>query len=187
MSKKFNIHDWHAKRRQQLLTEGVWEVGNKQDIQEFIAKLTQLKNVYFNIVGSDEVQNGLDAALKAAEELIIHAKPGVDEHHEEGTFPEVDQKTKDYLDKLEKSDPSAYKAVEDYIKAMGDESPQADNSMWTSTSTSDAPTDTEEEEEEKSKPNWRDFRENTTGTGASVGAGAGEAFATPKAFKKKRK
>ena len=45
--------------------EGVWEVGSKQDIQEFISKLRQLKNVYYNIVGSDEVQNGLDAALKA--------------------------------------------------------------------------------------------------------------------------
>jgi hypothetical protein len=119
MTKKFNIHDWQAKQRKQLLNEGVWEVGSKQDIQEFIAKLKQLKNVYYNIVGSDEVQNGLDAALKAAEELMRHAKPGMNEHHEEGTFPEVDQKTKDYLDKLEKSDPSAYKAVEDYIKAMG--------------------------------------------------------------------
>ena len=29
--------------------------------------------------------------------------------------------------------------------------------------------------------------ENTTGTGASVSAGGGEAFATPNAFKKKRK
>ena len=121
MSKPFNIHDWQAKQRQQLLNEGVWEIGNKQDIQEFIAKLKQLKNVYYNVVGSDEVQDGLDAALRGAEELMKNAKPGrrYNEHHEEGTFPEVDQKTKDYLDKLEKSDPSAYKAVEDYIKAMG--------------------------------------------------------------------
>ena len=119
MRKPFNIHDWQAKQRKQPLNEGVWEVGSKQDIQEFISKLRQLKNVYYNIVGSDDVQDGLDAALRAAEELMKHAKPGMDEHHEEGTFPEVDQKTKDYLDKLEKSDPSAYKAVEDYIKAMG--------------------------------------------------------------------
>jgi len=150
------------------------------------------------------------------------------------------------------------------MRAMGGESSQANNSMWTSTSTTDDLTDTEEEEERKvnwrdfrenttgkvetfgkflkgkaeeldkklgtllsqqlkgdqiniygvlhdftyevykqgqkeagenkekekapkAKPSWRDFRENTTGTGASVGAGAGEAFATPKAFKKKRK
>jgi len=42
------------------------------------------------------------------------------EHHDKGNFPEVDQKTKDYLDKLEDTDPSGYKAVEDYIKAMNE-------------------------------------------------------------------
>ena len=66
MSKRFSIHDWQAKQRKQLLNEGVWEIGSKQDIQEFISKLRQLKNVYYNIVGSDDVQNGLDAALRAA-------------------------------------------------------------------------------------------------------------------------
>jgi hypothetical protein len=203
MSKRFSIHDWQAKQRKQLLNEGVWEIGSKQDIQEFINKLKQLKNVYYNIVGSDEVQNGLDAALKGAEELMRNAKPGMNEnhnddawqkrqdrltpgknpdefygddsimgklkkdpdyikklnaknakkeHHEEEAFPEVDQKTKDYLDKLEKTDPSAYKAVEDYIKAMG-----GINEM------------------------------STTGGGASFSAGSGEAYATPRAFKKKNK
>ena len=119
MSKPFNIHDWQAKQRNQLLNEGVWEVGSKQDIQEFIAKLKQLKNVYYNVVGSDEVQNGLDIALRAAEELMKHAKPGMDEHHEEGTFPEVDQKTKDYLDKLEKSiepeNPISFEKTDDSV------------------------------------------------------------------------
>ena len=42
------------------------------------------------------------------------------EHHEEGTFPEVDQKTKDYLDKLKSTDKAGYNAVEDYIKAMNE-------------------------------------------------------------------
>ena len=41
---------------------------------EFINKLKQLKNVYYNTVGSDDVMDGLDAALKGAEELHKIAK-----------------------------------------------------------------------------------------------------------------
>ena len=82
MSKPFNIHDWQAKQTKQNLNEGVWEIGSKQAIQEFINKLKQLKNVYYNIVGSDEVQNGLDAALRGAEELMRHAKDNPNELEE---------------------------------------------------------------------------------------------------------
>ena len=150
MSKPFNIHDWQAKQRKQPLNEGVWEVGSKQDIQEFISKLKQLKNVYYNIVGSDEVQNGLDAALKGAEELMIHAKPGMDEHHDDENFPGKDLSAWDLLDKMKTSQPELYKSVEDFMKQMD---------------------------------------ENITGGGAVVSTGPSGTgpFATPNAFKKKRK
>ena len=146
MSKKFNIHEWQAKQRKQPLNEGVWEVGSKQDIQEFIAKLRQLKNVYYNIVGSDEVQNGLDAALRGAEELMKHAKPGRNEgnafgkamqgvergdtvkvggqeftkkeHHDDEDFPGKDLSAWDLLDKLKSGDKELYDRVEDFMKSM---------------------------------------------------------------------
>ena len=150
MRKPFNIHDWQAKQRKQPLNEGVWEVGSKQDIQEFISKLRQLKNVYYNIVGSDEVQNGLDAALKAAEELMKYAKPGMDEHHDDENFPGKDLSAWDLLDKMKTSQPELYKSVEDFMKQMD---------------------------------------ENITGGGAVVSTGPSGTgpFATPNAFKKKRK
>ena len=67
----------------QSIKEGVWEIGSKQGIMEFINKLKQLKNVYYNTVGSDDVMDGLDAAIKGAEELYKRAK---DNPHEKSYF-----------------------------------------------------------------------------------------------------
>ena len=110
---------------------------------------------------------------------------GINEHHGDEDFPGKDLSAWDLLDKLKKQ-PDLYNKVEDFMKSMDSEPSKANDSMWTSTSTSDAPSD-EKEKTPKAKPNWRDFRENTTGTSASVVPGAGEAFASPNAFKKKRK
>jgi hypothetical protein len=178
MTKPFNIHDWQAKQKKQLLNEGVWEVGSKQDIQEFISKLKQLQNVYYNVVGSDEVQNGLDTALQAAEELMSQdttSGGGVNEHHGDEDFPGKDLSAWDLLDKLKKH-PDLYGKVEDFMKSMDSEPSKSNDSMWTSTSTADTSTDTVEPEEEKEKPNWRNYRENTTGTGASVTGGPGMGY-----------
>ena len=128
----------------------------------------------------------IDKLTKGIVDYITNRYKTRKEHHNDEDFPGKDLSAWDLLDKMKSGDKELYNKVEDFMKAMGGESSQANNSMWTSTSTADDLTDKEEEEEEK-KVNWRDFRENTTGTGASVGAGAGEAFATPKAFKKKRK
>ena len=42
------------------------------------------------------------------------------EHHNDETFPKLNKQQSDYLDTLKGTDPAGYKAVEDYIKAMGD-------------------------------------------------------------------
>jgi len=176
MTKKFNIHDWQAKQRQQLLTEeDEWQ--KRQDAQ------TPGKNPeYFydkdSIIGK----------LKKDPDYIkkLNAKNTKKEHHNDEDFPGKDLSSWDLLDKIKAGDKDLYNKVEDFMKSMDSEPSESNDSMWTSTSTADIPSD-EEEKASKAKPNWRDYRENTTGTGASVGAGAGEAFASPNAFKKKRK
>ena len=42
------------------------------------------------------------------------------EHHNDETFPKLNKQQSDYLNTLKGTDPAGYKAVEDYIKAMGD-------------------------------------------------------------------
>jgi len=53
-----------------LTTEGVWSKGDDTAIRDFILDVEQLKDDYYNIVGSDDVFNGLDLAIKAANDLI---------------------------------------------------------------------------------------------------------------------
>jgi hypothetical protein len=52
------------------INEGVWSVGNPDDIKLFIKKIEELKDDFHNVVGSDDVFNGLDAAQRGAEELL---------------------------------------------------------------------------------------------------------------------
>ena len=54
-----------------LTTEGVWSKGDDTAIRDFILDVKQLKDDYYNIVGSDDVFDGLDAAIRAANELIV--------------------------------------------------------------------------------------------------------------------
>ena len=56
------------------LFEGVFGLGSKQGIKEFIKKVEDLKDIYYNTVGSDTVFNGLDQAIEGAEELFKMAK-----------------------------------------------------------------------------------------------------------------
>lgn len=56
------------------LAEGVWKIGNPDDVNKFIKHTTEMKNDYWNVVGSDEVMDGLDQAIKGAEKLLHTAK-----------------------------------------------------------------------------------------------------------------
>lgn len=53
-----------------LNTEGVWSKGDDTAIRDFILDVKQLKDDYYHIVGSDDVFDGLDAAIRAANDLI---------------------------------------------------------------------------------------------------------------------
>ena len=264
MSKKFNIHDWQAKQRQQLLNEGFpmsqrptygqdlklepedmdnpdedlviigsgyldiknkfkerpsmtngeyAEIGQKvvdqlhkgdkeAAIEYIMGRINETKDVSESL--NPEVSQKVNAFIKAMAQRYDYSEQdavfaimaalkqrsmdemNTTEHHNDEDFPGKDLSAWDLLDKLKSGDKGLYDKVEDFMKSMKKEPSKSNDPIWTSTSTADAPSD-EEEKAPKAKPNWRDYRENTTGTGASVGAGAGEAFATPNAFKKKRK
>lgn len=52
-----------------LTTEGVWSRGTDVEIQQFITAVDRLKSEFYDVVGSDDVFNGLDQAISAAQEL----------------------------------------------------------------------------------------------------------------------
>ena len=52
-----------------LATEGVWSRGTDVEIQQFITAVDRLKSEFYDVVGSDDVFNGLDQAISAAQEL----------------------------------------------------------------------------------------------------------------------
>ena len=128
-------HDEETLRRErgleEKIEEGIWAVLPAR-IPEFIQAVKDLKDEYHGVVGSDDVFNGLDAAISAAEELMMNTaeireaeedeeEVTVDDTEEEVTVddteeeiaPELEGDTKDILTHLE----SALEAA----KAKGDE------------------------------------------------------------------
>tara|TARA_R110000850_G_scaffold162508_1_gene287424 strand:- start:1650 stop:1925 length:276 start_codon:yes stop_codon:yes gene_type:complete len=61
---------------------GVWALGTKKQIQNFIWEIEQLKDKYYNIVGSDGVFDGLDRATSEAKIIIKEAEEGCSEDRE---------------------------------------------------------------------------------------------------------
>ena len=57
------------------LTEGIWNIGNPDDIRDFIKKVNTLQKDYWEVVGSDTVMNGLDSAMDEAK-ILLDVKMG---------------------------------------------------------------------------------------------------------------
>jgi hypothetical protein len=47
---------------EEKMTEGTWSTGTYTQIKRFLSDLSMLKDKYYNIVGSDDVFDGLDRA-----------------------------------------------------------------------------------------------------------------------------
>ena len=62
----------------QKVKEGIWKIGNADDISKFIDTLEVIKDDYYAVVGSDTVMDGLDMAIKGAKELL---DPGGDDSY----------------------------------------------------------------------------------------------------------
>lgn len=61
------------KEESKPIKEGVWSMGTVTEINRFIKDIEEMKNHYYDIVGSDDVFDGLDRAQMAAEELAMNA------------------------------------------------------------------------------------------------------------------
>ena len=56
-----------------FLSEGTWSTGTYNQIKQFLSDLKRLKDKYYDIVGSDDVFDGLDRAQMAANEMMMNA------------------------------------------------------------------------------------------------------------------
>tara|TARA_Y100000389_G_C17466360_1_gene526017 strand:+ start:2542 stop:4764 length:2223 start_codon:yes stop_codon:yes gene_type:complete len=69
------------------LKEGVWSMGTVTEIKRFLIDLQELKDKYYNIVGSDDVFDGLDRAERAAVEMMNNAPENRSMNEELATTP----------------------------------------------------------------------------------------------------
>ena len=67
------------------IREGTWSSGTYNEIGRFIQDVKNLKDKYYNIVGNDDVFDGLDRAEEAAREMMIDAP----ENKSDVTFSDI--------------------------------------------------------------------------------------------------
>ena len=67
------------------LKEGTWSSGTYNEIGRFIQDVKNLRDKYYDIVGSDDVFDGLDRAEEAAREMMINAP----ENRSDVTFDDI--------------------------------------------------------------------------------------------------
>lgn len=60
-------------RPARMMNEGTWSSGTYNEIGRFIQDVKNLKDKYYNIVGNDDVFDGLDRAEESAREMMIDA------------------------------------------------------------------------------------------------------------------
>lgn len=76
-----------VKEGSSTLKEGVWGMGTVTEINRFIKDIEEMKNHYYDIVGSDDVFDGLDRAQMAAKELAMNAPENISMNEELATTP----------------------------------------------------------------------------------------------------
>ena len=109
------------------INEGVWKIGNPDDISKFIDTLEVIKDDYYSVVGSDNVMDGLDEAIRGAKDLLqIALNPGSNNMMNEGIIAEAKKSELDKkLAEIDKA--GAITTLEAKINAI-DEAIEAKNS-----------------------------------------------------------
>ena len=97
--KRFYKGDFKSAKAK-FLSEGTWSTGTYNQIKQFLSDLKRLKDKYYDIVGSDDVFNGLDGAQMAAQDLMINAPENRGELEEDAVNFDVKADT-DYDEGLE--------------------------------------------------------------------------------------
>ena len=100
------------------LKEGVWSTGTVTQIQGFLRELKRLKDKYYNIVGSDDVFNGLDQAEMAAEEMMMNAPENRSDLNEEEEPTSAEIKKEKSIAAEKEAALKAQKALKDLTAKM---------------------------------------------------------------------
>ena len=122
MSKKFNIHDWQAKQRQQNLNEAQYgKYFGKDDAPKKLNIDGDVERKINNFIKN--MADDLDIPLQSVVYNIIRViksqnYDGVSEHHNDEDFPGKDLSAWDLLDKLKAGNKELYNKVEDFMKSM---------------------------------------------------------------------
>ena len=104
------------------------KIGNPDDISKFIDTLEVIKDDYYSVVGSDNVMDGLDTAIKGAKEFTSNTalNPGSNNMMNEGIIAEAKKSELDKkLAEIDKA--GAITTLEAKIAAI-DEAIEAKNS-----------------------------------------------------------
>ena len=103
--------------------EGVWSTGTVFQIQNFLRDLKKIKTQYYDIVGSDDVFNGLDQAESAAEEMMMNAPENRSDITEDEEPTSAELKKKDSVatisNKLQKLTAKMKKKAKEFKEAEG--------------------------------------------------------------------
>ena len=112
------------------LKEGTWSSGTYNEIGRFIQDVKNLRDKYYDIVGNDDVFDGLDRAEEAAREMMIDAPENksdvtFSDIREAKSAADVDKEVKDLKAKMiekakefKKSEGKAKDKIKDELKAM---------------------------------------------------------------------
>ena len=112
------------KLESQRVSEGTWSSGTYNEIGRFIQDIKNLKDKYYNIVGSDDVYDGLDRAEEAAREMMINAPENRSDITEDEEPTSADLKKKDSVtttsNKLQKLVKQMKDKAKEFKTAEGD-------------------------------------------------------------------
>ena len=106
------------------LNEGTWSLGTVMQVQNFIRDMEKIKNHYYDIVGDDQVFNGLDNAIERAKELEMEAPENRSDITEDEEPTSADLKKKDSVtttsNKLQKLVKQMKDKAKEFKTAEGD-------------------------------------------------------------------
>ena len=208
MNKKFNIHDWQAKQRQQRLKEDyrpswrAYDVIDKSNNDEIVAKkLTYDRaieisktNPNWKIKATDRLaeneQKYYDLLNDLRDEGHLHRYGVTQLQMKFGLSEEEAQKIyNQYKEDLKAEQPDAYDFyMKDLNESLNPEVSQKVNSFIKAMAKRYDYSEQDAVFAIMAALKQRNMDEaNVTGTGASFNAGSGEGYMTPKAFKKKNK
>tara|TARA_R100001244_G_scaffold119835_1_gene89412 strand:+ start:995 stop:1597 length:603 start_codon:yes stop_codon:yes gene_type:complete len=110
--------------RERGLNEGTWSLGTVMQVQNFIRDMEKIKNHYYDIVGDDQVFNGLDNAVARAKELEMEAPENRSDISEDEEPTSADLKKKDSVtttsNKLQKLVKQMKEKAKEFKAAEGD-------------------------------------------------------------------